>query len=101
LSNDKVTDTAVIGIQSKKLHTELPRAYVVPSVPLSSLSSAQRQALSKEIADWVATKVAPHKRLRGGVILIDAIPKSPAGKILRKNLRVLAEKEDAETKAKL
>jgi 4-coumarate--CoA ligase len=38
-------------------------------------SDAEKAALSKAIADWVKTKVARHKFLRGGVILIDAIPK--------------------------
>ena len=37
--------------------------------------------------DWVASNVAGYKRLRGGVVFIDAIPKSPSGKILRKDLR--------------
>ena len=101
LSNEKVADAAVIGVQSKSLGTELPRAYVVPTTSLATLSSSQQQALSKEIADWVATNVAPHKRLRGGVILLDAIPKTPSGKILRKDLRILAEKEDSTPKAKL
>jgi acyl-coenzyme A synthetase/AMP-(fatty) acid ligase len=45
------------------------------------------------IADWVAARVASHKRLRGGVVIIDAIPKSPSGKILRKDLRTRAAKE--------
>jgi acyl-coenzyme A synthetase/AMP-(fatty) acid ligase len=46
---------------------------------------------------WVAEKVSDHKRLRGGIVLIRAIPKSPSGKILRKELRALAktEREDA------
>jgi acyl-CoA synthetase (AMP-forming)/AMP-acid ligase II len=38
---------------------------------------------------WVAARVAPHKRVRR-VEFIDAIPKSPSGKILR---RVLVERE--------
>lgn len=35
----------------------------------------------------MSTKVAPHKRLRGGVYFIDVVPKSPSGKILRRLLR--------------
>jgi acyl-coenzyme A synthetase/AMP-(fatty) acid ligase len=101
LSYDKVADTAVIGINSASQGTELPRAYVVPKAPLESLDSAQRAALSKEIADWISTRVASYKRLRGGVILIEAIPKSPSGKILRKDLRVLAEKDNTAERAKL
>lgn len=61
------------------------RAYVVPGT---------KDLTSEQIASWVNGKVANHKKLRGGVVLVDAIPKSPAGKILRKILReqVKAEK---------
>jgi 4-coumarate--CoA ligase len=40
-----------------------------------------------EVADWIAERVAPYKKLRGGVLFIDAIPKSPSGKILRRELK--------------
>jgi acyl-coenzyme A synthetase/AMP-(fatty) acid ligase len=46
-----------------------------------------------DVSKWVADKVANHKRLRGGVVLIEAIPKSPSGKILRKDLRAMTKKE--------
>ena len=36
--------------------------------------------------NYVAAKVAPHARVRA-VEFIDAIPKSPSGKILRRELR--------------
>ena len=39
-----------------------------------------------EVAAWVAERVAPHKKLRGGVVPLDAIPKSASGKILRRLL---------------
>ena len=35
----------------------------------------------------IVDKLAPQKRLRGGVEFINAIPKSASGKILRKVLR--------------
>lgn len=40
-------------------------------------------------------KVAPHKQLTGGVRFVNSIPKSPAGKLLRKELKnfLLAELE--------
>lgn len=34
-------------------------------------------------------QVSPAKRLRGGVIFVEEIPKNPSGKILRKELRKL------------
>jgi 4-coumarate--CoA ligase len=36
--------------------------------------------------------------LRGGVFFLPAIPKSPSGKILRKDLRELAKKQEKESK---
>lgn len=49
-----------------------------------------------EIVEWMDQRVAKHKRLRGGVRFIDAIPSSATGKILRRELKVLAEKEKGE-----
>lgn len=60
---------------------ELPRAYVV-----SKLAEA-------EIKAFVKDNLAQHKQLRGGVVYLDAIPKSASGKILRKDLRALAKRE--------
>lgn len=41
----------------------------------------------EEIINFVAGEVGPHKKLRGGVEFIDAIPKSASGKILRRQLK--------------
>jgi acyl-CoA synthetase (AMP-forming)/AMP-acid ligase II len=91
LTHPEIADTAVIGVNSAKEATELPRAYVVPAHPLNT--EAKKAAFSKNIKDWIQTKVARHKFLRGGVIVIDIIPKSAAGKILRRELRERAKKE--------
>jgi acyl-CoA synthetase (AMP-forming)/AMP-acid ligase II len=40
----------------------------------------------EELMGYVAARVAPHKRLRA-VRFVDAIPRTPAGKILRRRLR--------------
>jgi len=55
---------------------------------------ADRSKISEqEIKDFVKKNLAQHKQLRGGVVWLDAIPKSPSGKILRRELRELAKKE--------
>ncbi|GAA5868557.1 hypothetical protein JCM1840_005488 [Sporobolomyces johnsonii] len=95
LSSPLVADCAVIGVWSEEQATELPRAYIVPEA-----KHAKSETLCKDVAKWVEAKLAPHKRLRGGVILLEAIPKSASGKILRKDLRVMAARE-AENKARL
>lgn len=43
-------------------------------------------------------QVAPHMKLRGGVEFVDEIPRSKAGKILRKFLRQKAKQADSWTK---
>lgn len=52
------------------------RAYVVPRRGLAAFPTKEEQeAFTKSIAQWVTTKAAKHKYLRGGVILLDVIPK--------------------------
>lgn len=63
--------------------------------------SAERATpeVAEGIKSWLAERVSRHKRLEGGVHFIDAVPKNPSGKILRKQLRDKAALEN--TKAKL
>lgn len=67
----------------------MPRAYVVADK--SKITEA-------EVRDFVAQNLAPYKQLRGGVIYIQAIPKSASGKILRRELRELAKREKIRAK---
>jgi 4-coumarate--CoA ligase len=84
MSHDKINDVAVLGVQRDDLATEVPLACVVPS-PGVEIGFE----LGEEIVEFLASRVASHKRLRGGVRFVDEIPKSAAGKILR---RILKEK---------
>ncbi|TFK44864.1 AMP binding protein [Crucibulum laeve] len=93
LTHPDIADTAVIGVDSAKEATELPRAYVVHARPDTVKTEGERNAFAKEIQKWIQTKVARHKFLRGGVVVIDIIPKSAAGKILRRDLRERAKEE--------
>ncbi|KAK3077137.1 hypothetical protein LTS18_011120, partial [Coniosporium uncinatum] len=86
-----VADVGVIGIYNESQATEVPRAYIVAAEGV-----AKSKDTEKQIVDWIAGKVAGHKRLRGGVTFIDEIPKSASGKILRRLLKAKAE-EDAKT----
>jgi acyl-coenzyme A synthetase/AMP-(fatty) acid ligase len=88
ISHPGIADAAVIGFPGEE-GNELPRAYVVKKDPALK---------GNEVADWIAERVAPYKKLRGGVLFIDAIPKSPSGKILRRELK---DKALQEIKAKL
>jgi acyl-CoA synthetase (AMP-forming)/AMP-acid ligase II len=98
LQHPEVVDAGVIGIYDKAQATELPRAYIVAR---ERLDARREAALRTHVAEWVAGKVANHKKLRGGVVVVEAIPKSAAGKILRKELRALAEAEAPKAEARL
>jgi acyl-CoA synthetase (AMP-forming)/AMP-acid ligase II len=91
LQHPDVADAAVIGIHSEAEATELPRGYIVSAKPLKT--QAEKDALAVKVQKWIETKVAKHKYLRGGVVIIDVIPKSASGKILRKDLRERAKTE--------
>ncbi|GAA93884.1 uncharacterized protein L969DRAFT_70160 [Mixia osmundae IAM 14324] len=88
-----VADSAVIGVWSEENATEYPRAYIVVDP-----KAAEGKDVEKEVYDFVASKVAHYKRLKGGVCVIDVIPKSASGKILRKDLRERAKKEGLKAK---
>ena len=67
LERPDVADVAVIGVDIDG--EERPRAYIV-----------RREGTNpsgKEIAAWVESRVAGYKRLTGGVVFVDMIPKNP------------------------
>lgn len=102
-----VNDIAVIGVEDPEQHTEVPRAYIVHAKKgkeagdkETGMPTKETEADAQDIMDWTASKVARHKRLRGGVRFIDEIPKSASGKILRRLLKDRVKKE-AGPKSKL
>jgi acyl-CoA synthetase (AMP-forming)/AMP-acid ligase II len=74
LTHESVADAAVIPCPDDEAG-EVPKAFVV-------LKGA---ATEKELMDFVAARVAPHKKIRR-LEFIDKIPKSASGKILRRML---------------
>ena len=95
-SHSMVNDVAVIGVQDDSQATEVPMAFVVPREGVE-----RSEANGRVIVDWLAERVAGHKRLRGGVRWIDEVPKSASGKILRRLLKDLLASEGGTVKAKL
>lgn len=74
VTHPKVTDAAVIPVPDLEAG-EIPKAYVV----------IKEAASPEELMAYVAERVAPYKKIRQ-LEIIEQIPKSPSGKILRRML---------------
>ena len=61
---------------------EVPRAYVVKS---------EENLEENDVKEHIAKALSKHKHLVGGVEFVKEIPKSAAGKILRKDLKAAYE----------
>ncbi|GAA5900297.1 acyl--CoA ligase [Sporobolomyces salmoneus] len=86
LAHPDVQDVAVIGILDER-RGEAPKAYVVPSVAWSSNKSNDEARLIEALKKFVTDHKVKYKAL-SEVEIIDAIPKTASGKLLRKDLRV-------------
>jgi acyl-CoA synthetase (AMP-forming)/AMP-acid ligase II len=79
LTHPLIVDAAVIGSPDENAG-EVPKAFVVLK------RDANGDEMSAEIMEFVADRVAPYKRIRS-IEFVTEIPKSPAGKILRRVLK--------------
>jgi len=82
-----VQDVGLTSIYHDDHATEYPRAYVVPFDKNVLNDRAAAEAFAHELRKYVESKHAPYKWIRGGFVIVPAIPKSPAGKILRRLLK--------------
>ena len=73
----QVKDVIVIPVPDEEAG-EVPRAYVVKQ------DNAPADFKEEDVIKFVEKNVAPHKRLRGGVVFAASVPKSPSGKLLRR-----------------
>ncbi|KAF4415124.1 hypothetical protein FACUT_13664 [Fusarium acutatum] len=83
LEHVKVVDVAVVGVRTEA-DNELPRAYIVRQ---------DKTLTSASLLTWANGRLSKYKRITGGFIFVDSIPKSPSGKILRRELRERARNE--------
>ncbi|EPS43092.1 hypothetical protein H072_2901 [Dactylellina haptotyla CBS 200.50] len=81
VSHPGIKDAAVIGINTKSddEEYEVPRAYVV--------RMEGGNITEDEVKGHILSKLSKYKALEGGVYFVEAIPKSAAGKILKKIIR--------------
>ncbi|CAO3593102.1 unnamed protein product [Absidia cylindrospora] len=97
LKSPLVNDCAVIGVYDSVQATEVPRGYVVlkPGIDASNKTVSQ-------IQQFVADQVASFKQIRQ-IRIVDSVPKTASGKILRRVLRdqVKHEQQQQQIQAKL
>ncbi|RMD43874.1 hypothetical protein DV735_g1223, partial [Chaetothyriales sp. CBS 134920] len=93
--HELVDDVCVVGVDSKVLGTEVPRAYIVRKGGVAAVQPGDDEKIIK----WLDAKVTNHKKLRGGVKFVDSVPKSVSGKIMRRLIRDEAKKEFLELEA--
>ncbi|KAI3482018.1 hypothetical protein L1887_55333 [Cichorium endivia] len=86
------TGQAVVGRYDKEAATELPCAFVELS---PSVSGKDVKEVVAQIDAFVRSKVSHHKFLRGGIHVVDKVPVSASGKILRKQVRLMLQELEA------
>jgi acyl-CoA synthetase (AMP-forming)/AMP-acid ligase II len=82
LTHPGIADAAVIGHPDDDAG-EVPKAFIVVQAGADVTGA---DVTGDEVIAFVAERVAPHKKVRI-VEFVEVIPKSPSGKILRKDLR--------------
>ncbi|KAJ1858070.1 hypothetical protein LPJ73_001957, partial [Coemansia sp. RSA 2703] len=88
MQHESVKDCAVVGVFDEERQTEVPRAFLVlDSTTMAPNGSHDANAVASEIVCWLNRQVAYYKHLRGGYRLVDAVPKSASGKLLRRMLK--------------
>ncbi|KJA14497.1 hypothetical protein HYPSUDRAFT_150348 [Hypholoma sublateritium FD-334 SS-4] len=87
-----ITDATVAGVSGGRTDDEkVPRAWIV----LSDLGASKEWGKAKvigELEKWHQENLSKYKWLRGGIEVVDSIPKSPTGKTLRRVLQDRYEK---------
>ena len=83
--SDEVADAGVVPVHDEAQATEWPRAFVVARRPPKS--DAELNELAHRLRELVEKQTARYKWLKGGIVFVDSIPKSPSGKILRRVMK--------------
>ncbi|KAJ2076589.1 hypothetical protein H4R24_005617 [Coemansia sp. RSA 988] len=88
MDHPEIADAAVIGIDDHRRNTEVPHALIVPTDKRIITATQDADKLCRNIEQWIASRVADHKRLRGSVALVKSIPRNQSGKIMHRLLRI-------------
>ncbi|KAG9316024.1 hypothetical protein JVU11DRAFT_3686 [Chiua virens] len=89
-----IVDVTVAGVSGGRTRDErVPRAWVVLSSAGNALGATE---VVIRLDAWVRESLSRYKWLRGGIAVVDQIPKSPTGKVLR---RALVDEYEAKQRA--
>lgn len=87
-SSEDVADAGVVATYDESEATEWPRAFVVPAGGgVAAKTPAELQALGQKLKKLVEKHTARYKWLKGNIVFVEAVPKSPSGKILRRVMK--------------
>ena len=73
-----IADAAVVGIRREDGHTEAPLAFIV-----RKLEPEAQTLQTQDVYSFAREQLASFKALDGGVVFVNAIPRSSLGKIQR------------------
>ncbi|GMT05382.1 hypothetical protein PENTCL1PPCAC_27556, partial [Pristionchus entomophagus] len=79
LTHPAIEQAVVIGIPDEHAG-HAPRAFIV-------LRDEESSETVQEVAQFVKERLSPHKHLKGGIRVVDDLPKSSSGKVLRRILQ--------------
>ena len=82
-SHTDVKDAAVIGIPDR-MKGEVPLAFIV-----TKDENVDKELMKERVHMFVNEHVSVYKKLCGGIQIVESIPRSVSGKILRKDLYAL------------
>lgn len=91
VSHPLVDEAAVCGVWSEAHASDLVRAYVVPGKKQSLQVQGNVREAAKTISEYVSERVSSYKRLNGGILFVNELPKNATGKVLRRVLKENAE----------
>lgn len=83
LRHPGVADVGITGVDDERAG-EVPRAFVV---------RRNKDLREKDLHAFLGSRVAPHKQLAGGIRFVEELPKNPTGKLLRRQLKKMADGE--------
>lgn len=85
----------VAGVSGGRTSDEkVPRAWIVISDVGKNVSKGWgEEKVIQELERWHKENLSKYKWLRGGIEVVDEIPKSPTGKVLRRILQDIYEKK--------